>query len=483
MNNFSAYWGTERIVGAPHTPEEWERVWGAIRAVCRPRSGEREGCLYTNHQGLVAVKAIIHMLEKRPLTNIHWTDGITLSRRLAFLVAEGLQDEAKYWSGAARRNMEELSDVTAEALADALSKNRKAVAIVDTSSPPLGRPPALWYEKYKARHEAAHVWQFTVNPRNTGLISEEKMMADPEYPVLAQRLGNYYEEMSPPHIYSEATAHAVAGAGWKVGLRTRARSEAFLERFFREVKLTYGEESLDMLHLVHPHVRKVLDYVRSVERDVGRGEERTSGKDVESGSRGIADPGGTGEQTAGGGLRDAGSPGSLGERRHDDTEDEVNTRQGIRFIGTGGFDSDGRLGGKIAVETDRKGGRALADLTSALEKIAAIESSDPSGARSWRDLGVSAVEIAREAVAGFKQAEEGKVSSALLEIAEMGSVNAAGARRSWKDVTVAAVETARAALEAISQGAHVGTDVAMGAAEAAREVRSNGRAPSQGMSW
>jgi hypothetical protein len=62
------------------------------------------------------------------------------------------------------------------------------------------------------------------------------------------------EKTTPADIYSEATAHAVAGAGWKVGLRTRARAEAFLERFFREVKLTYGEESLKILHLAHPHV-------------------------------------------------------------------------------------------------------------------------------------------------------------------------------------------------------------------------------------
>lgn len=160
----------------------------------------------------------------------------------------------------------------------------------------------------------------------------------------------------------------------------------------------------------------------------------------------------------------------------------MNTRHGIGFIGMGGFDSDGRLGGKITIETDRKDDHALA-LTSALEKIAAIEPSDPGDTRSWRELAGAVVGIAREAVAGFERAEEGKVSSALLKIAEMDLVNAAGARRSWKDVTVTAVETARAALDAISQGANVGTDISTGAAETARDAHRNERAPAQCISW
>jgi len=418
VNNFSNYWGAERIVIAPRTTEEWEQVWGAIRAEFRPRPGEREGCLYTNHQGFVALNAMVNMIQKKSTMPLNGIDGMTLSRRLAFLVAEGLQDEARCWSGEARRNLYELGDVTAEAVADTMIKNRRGVAAVDTTSRSFDGSPSLWYEKYKRRHEATHVWQFTLNARNMGLISEERMMADPEYPVLSQTLGNYYEKTTPADIYSEATAHAVAGAGWKVGLRTRARAEAFLERFFREVKLTYGEESLKILHLAHPHVRRVLDYVRSVETDIRRGEERTSGNAVKSGGRGIADSGGTGEQTPGASRRDEVSPGSLGERRDDGTEDDVNARRGIGFIGMGGFDSEGRLGGKITIETDRKDDRALA-LTSALKKIAAIEPSDPGDTRSWRELAVVVVGTAREAVAGFERAEEGKLIPALLEIAEM----------------------------------------------------------------
>jgi hypothetical protein len=126
--------------------------------------------------------------------------------------------------------------------------------------------------------------------------------------------------------------------------------------------------------------------------------------------------------------------------------------------------------------------RALA-LTSALKTIAAIDPSNPADTRSWRELAAAVVGTAREAVAGFERVEEGNVIRALLEIAEMDPGGGADARRSCKEVTETAVKMAYAALDAISQGANVGKDVAMGAAETMRDSHSNERAPAQGMSW
>jgi len=489
MSDSSKFWETERIVIAPQKTEEWGPVWSAIGAEFRARSGNREGTVYTNHQGLVAVKAVSRMILEKSTTlpelqehEFRDVDGVTLPKRLAFVLGTTLKGEAGCWSGKAGEGLNELSAVVVKAVADALRKNRNGVAFVDITSPSAyGYSPSLRHKTGIVFHEGTHVWQYTLNERNPGLISEEKMLEDPEYPILARTLGNYYEKMTPQDIYSEASAWAIAGEGWNVGLYTKARTEAFLERFFGEVKFTYGKESLDLLHLAHPHVRRVLDYVRSVGRDVGRGEERTSGNTVASGGRGIADSDETREQTAGASRRDEVSPESLGGGR-DDGPDEVKMRLGISSIGMGGFDSEGRLGGKITIESDRNGDRALA-LTSALEKIAAIDPSDPGDTRSWRDLACVAVGTAHEAVAGFERAEEGKVIQALLKIAEMDPSGGADARRSCKEVTVTAVEMARTALDAISQGAQVGADVAMGAAETAREVRSNERPPAQGMSW
>ena len=161
---------------------------------------------------------------------------------------------------------------------------------------------------------------------------------------------------------------------------------------------------------------------------------------------------------------------------------DVGGAASISFIGRGGFDSEGRLGGKIAIETDRNGDRALA-LTSALQKIAAIEPSDRSDTRTWGELASVAVRTAREAVAGFERVEEGEVIQALLKIAEMDPGGGQDARRSCKEVTETAVKMAHTALDAISQGANVGTDVAMGAAETMRDSHSNERTPAQGMSW
>jgi hypothetical protein len=461
MDDSGKFWETERIVIAPETAEEWGPVWSAIGAEFRSRSGNREGSIYTNHQGLVAIRAMSRMITEKSTTlpelqenDFRDLDGMTLPKRLAFLVGNELMGEAKCWSGKAQEGLNKLSDVVGTAVADAFIKNRNGVAVIDITAPSsYGYSPSLRHKMGIVFHEGTHVWQYTLNERNLGLISEEKMLADPEYPVLAQTLGNYYENMTPQDIFSEATAWGIAGEGWNVGLYTKARTEAFLERFFRAVKLDYGQEALDMLHLVHPHVRRVLDHVRSVGRDVGRGEERTSGTAVASGGGGIEDSDGTPAQIAGASRRDDASPGSLGEGR-DDGPDKVKMRLGINLA-----------------------------LTSALKTIAAIDPSNQAETRTWRELAAVAVGTARAAVAGFERVEEGKVNQALMEIAKMDPAGGQDARRSCKEVTVMAVGMARTALDAISQDMNVGTDVAMDAAEMARDTHSNGRAPAQDISW
>ena len=400
MNDSGKFWETERIVIAPETAEEWGPVWSAIGAEFRSRSGNREGSIYTNHQGLVAIRAMSRMITEKSTTlpelqenDFRDLDGMTLPRRLAFLVGNELMGEAKCWSGKAQEGLNKLSDVVGTAVADAFIKNRNGVAVIDITAPSsYGYSPSLRHKMGIVFHEGTHVWQYTLNERNLGLISEEKMLADPEYPVLAQTLGNYYENMTPQDIFSEVTAWGIAGEGWNVGLYTKARTEAFLERVFRAVKLDYGQEALDMLHLVHPHVRRVLDHVRSVGRDVGRGEEKASGTAVASGGRGIEDSDRTGEEIPGASRGYEASPGSLGARR-DDGSGEVKMRLGINLA-----------------------------LTSALKTIAAIDPSNQAETRTWRELAAVAVGTARAAVAGFERVEEGKVNQALMEIAKMDPV-------------------------------------------------------------
>jgi hypothetical protein len=489
VRDFNKYWSKDfdRLVTPPQKPEDWGPVWSAISGKFKFRPGNREGCLCTNHQGFVALYAISRIMgEKEPLLahELDSSDGITIPNQLALVVAHALRAEAECWFGGARTGLNRLSVLVIEALADARVKNRNAIAVVDTTSPSIyGYSPSLRHEKDKRYHEAAHVWQFTVNPKDQGLISEEKILSEPEFPVLTREVAKFHKNPTPSLVYTEATAWSIAGEGWNVGLQTKARTEAFLERFFREVKFEYGREALEMLHLAHPHIRRILDYVRSesIERDVGRGEERTSGKAVERGGTGAASPGETGEQAAGASRRDEVSPGSLGEGR-DHGRDEVKTHLRKVFLGMGDFDSGIRLGGMITFEIAPRGDLALAQQR-ALEKIAAIDPSNPNEIGSWSKLGRSAVAIAREAVNGVARAEDGAGASALWEIAEMEPVYVGDTRRSWKDVTVAAVEKARVALEAISPSANIRTDLAIGATETAQDAHSNGRPPAQRICW
>jgi hypothetical protein len=97
MNDSGKFWETERIAIAPETAEEWEPMWSVIGAEFRSRSGNREGSIYTNHQGLVAIRAMSRMITEKSTTlpelqedDFRDIDGITLSRRLAFLVGNEL---------------------------------------------------------------------------------------------------------------------------------------------------------------------------------------------------------------------------------------------------------------------------------------------------------------------------------------------------------------------------------------------------------
>src|SRR5262249_30415572 len=284
-----------------------------------------------------------------------------------------------------------------------------------------GYSPSLRHEKDKRYHEAAHVWQYTVNPNNLGLISEEEMLADPDYPVLAREVGKFHKNPTPEDVYSEGTAWGIAGEGWHVGLYTKARAEGFLGRFFRAVKLRYGQETLDLLHLAHPHVRRVLDYVRSEsverERNVGRREETTSGRAVESGNTGAPDAGGAREEIAGASRRGEVSSRSMGQRRE-------SGRLRSTFLGVGDFGSNGQLGGTTTIETVPRGDRAMAQAV-ALTRIANIDPSNPNERRLWPELGAAAVGMARDALVNVAQSENGVTVSALREIAKMEPVQTA----------------------------------------------------------
>src|SRR5215475_5490795 len=310
MRDFKKYWSKdfERILTHPKTEEDWGLVWGAVRGKFKYRSGNREGVLCTNHQGFIALNGLSHMIGKKEpalFQELDSSDGITMPNELALVVTHALRAEAEFWFGGARAGLNRLSVLVVEALADARVKNRNAIAVVDTTSPSIyGYSPSLRHEKDKRYHEAAHVWQYTVNPKNLGLIREEEMLADPYYPVLAREVGKFHKNPTPEDVYSEAAAWGIAGEGWNVGLYTKARAEDFLERFFNSVKHQYGREALDLLHLAHPHVRRVLDYVRSeslaveLERNVGRREETTQARAFESGGTGAPEPGGAREEIA-----------------------------------------------------------------------------------------------------------------------------------------------------------------------------------------
>src|SRR5262249_44123019 len=110
MSSANNYWGTERVKSFPQTLEGLEQLWSDIRAEFRPRSSGKEGCLYTNHQGFIAVHAAINVVQRGPaLVPIDGADGVTLRLSMAVRIAEALRLESMYWSGKAGENFDKLA--------------------------------------------------------------------------------------------------------------------------------------------------------------------------------------------------------------------------------------------------------------------------------------------------------------------------------------------------------------------------------------
>ncbi|HEU0184573.1 MAG TPA: hypothetical protein VFS27_04615, partial [Blastocatellia bacterium] len=59
------HWRTERMEGALETLSDLKEAWGNIRAEFRKRSGG-EGCLYTNSQGIHAIKTTFELIQQKP---------------------------------------------------------------------------------------------------------------------------------------------------------------------------------------------------------------------------------------------------------------------------------------------------------------------------------------------------------------------------------------------------------------------------------
>jgi hypothetical protein len=493
MSSASNYWGTERVKSFPQTLGELEQLWGDIRAEFRPRSPGREGCLYTNHQGFIAIHAAINNIQSiqtgQALLPIDRGDGVTSSIIMAVRIAETLRLESMFWSGKAGENFDKLAGSYVEAIENAIANNRRAVSVVDTSSNDyLGRH-TLWYEKYKRRHEATHVWQFSVNSRNLGLISEQEMKADPDYPLLSKGLAGYYPDMTAEDVYSEAVAMTVAGAGYLAGFRTRKHAEAFLDRYFRQVILAYDEKALDTLHLVHPHVREVINHVAAY---LGRREEKASGRNVENSAGGNGETKGIDEPTTreSRGVRGpqehvAGGWGGDGGAERGVSREQIVAGAG-RVSASKHPDQSLREHGSTGSELPTTGQPSV-HLIAALGKISTIEAADPSGLRTWKELALSAGNIAREAITGtaaVQPMKEKELVLALEKVAALAPIDSQGVRHSWKEITLTASAIAREAIEKT----HLITNSiyqANNAVEAANSYRNEqrGSAQSQGFGW
>jgi hypothetical protein len=442
------HWRTERMEARLETLSDLKEAWGNIRAEFRPRT-KGEGCLYTNSQGIHAIKTAFELIQEQPYSGR--VDALTANLSGAAEAIEYFKDMAGVLGGKAGAGVSHLADLFEEAILDAVTNKREGFAAVDTTAPGDKDDPPLTYLKKLARHEATHVWQYTINHKSPGLLSDEVIKADPDYPRLKRAFSAYYENIKPGEIVAEAVAFVVAGDWKRAGFTNEERGLKFINRFFSNVVIHYGEKALDSLRMTHPKIKEVIENVRNIpirefgsgretEKDIGGGPESVaegSGNDSEA-TRGRETIRSTQSRLAGGwtgedvgGLRgdgpQSGALKSYGQEIiHIDTglntsreriaaaeaigadirieglasqRSAANVSQAALDMGERAALPSAGLPQNSATDDDRRDA-VNADLIKSLQTIANIESIDPDGMRyTWRSLAIESAMIAREALA------------------------------------------------------------------------------------
>lgn len=439
------HWRTERMEVKPETFSDLKEAWGNIRAEFRGRS-RGEGCLYTNSQGIHAIKTTFELIQKKPYPGR--VDALTTNLSGAVEAIDYFRDIADVLGGKAGEGVSNLANLFEEAVLDAMTNKREGFAAVDTTVPGDKDDPPLTYLKKLLRHEATHVWQYTINPKNPGLLSDKVIKADPDYPRLERAFSAYYENIKPNEVVAEAVAFVVSGDWKNAGFTNEEQGLKFIDRFFSDAVVRYGKKALNSLQLTHPTIKEVIENVRRIPirelgsrretaKDIGGGPEGVaagSGNDSEA-TRDLASLRSTQSRLGGrwigenvGGLQGygpdpravrssdqeinlldtdrerTGSAGNIGAgirigEGHDPQRFAVNVSQTTPDMGEGTVLPVADLQQSGPTDDDLRD-TVNTDLIKSLQTIANLESIDPEGRLyTWKGLAIESAMIAREALA------------------------------------------------------------------------------------
>jgi hypothetical protein len=497
------HWRTERMEGALDTLSDLKEAWGNIRAEFRSRS-VGEGCLYTNSQGIHAIKTTFELIQQKPYSGR--VDALTTNLSGALEAIDYFRDMAGVLGGKAGASVSNLADLFEEAILDAVTHKREGFAAIDTTVPGDKDDPPLTYLKKLLRHEATHVWQYTINHKNPGLLGDELIKADPDYPRLKRAFSAYYENIKPNEIVAEAVAFVVSGDWKKAGFTDQEQGFKFINRFLTNVVLRYGENALDSLRLAHPgikgSIKEVIENARNIpDREFGPG--RETAKDIGGGAESVAEGSGDdGEATRDlaairstqsrlAGRRTGKDVGNL----RGDFPDHRAIRSYSQEINHLNHPEQpaANFPQNSATDIDRRDA-VNADLIKSLQTIATIESIDPEGIRyTWRGLAIEAAMIAREALAyheiqtgifeslsaerahgtdPFSKSGANPLVEALQEIANVEFLDPG--QYSWKDRAVIAGTIAREALTYVELQYESGQEESLSLQTAYRDKSSIG---------
>ena len=257
------YWDTPAVTQIAQTYEEKrDQIVAHVRGELRTRKG-RQGTLYTNEQGGIAVASALRSIGADP--QLAQLGGVEIDLSDAQQVADHLRSNVGRYREQGRR-LDHLASVVEASIADAQVNGARSITIADTTQ------ASLRAVKETVREEATHAWQ-----RSTGLLRFGELQRvhnffkdNPTYVKMRDGILKHGYADEADTLAAEIPAKLASGAGAEFGLTENERAE-FLHRYFRWVARNIGHEALRRDFTAAPVARKALEDVREIEGIPGRG--------------------------------------------------------------------------------------------------------------------------------------------------------------------------------------------------------------------
>jgi len=244
----------KRLEGAPKTFEEAQQLVRDVRSEYRQRSGEREGTLYLNHQGIAVFASAGKQAGVKNVSG--GIEGVNMQLGSLQKIADKLRERAGNYDNGQTLNT--LADQIETAIADANAQGYKAIPVVNAAAESVIRKKTIREEDY-------HGWQ-----RRAGLLKDERggqvaehFKDNPTYQHIRKQLIDHGYPEDEIVLNVEAAAKLASGQHEDYGVSVNDAND-YLHSYYNHLAQTYGPEILEGNIRVAPSAKRSLEDVREI---------------------------------------------------------------------------------------------------------------------------------------------------------------------------------------------------------------------------